>query len=46
MCGVTSTGVSAGRCHVDVAILAVASGERRAGPRRFEVQAAEKVCSR
>jgi hypothetical protein len=38
--------VSAGRCHVDVAIVGIPATSDIAGPRRFGVRAGRKACRR
>ncbi len=37
--------VTAGRCHVDVAIVDLPAPSDEAGPRRFEARPGEKVCA-
>lgn len=37
--------VSAGRCHLDVAIVSLPSDRRVAGPRRFEARPEQRVCA-
>jgi hypothetical protein len=38
--------VSAGRCHVDVAIVGLPMPRGMVGPRRFEARAGKKACGR
>lgn len=38
--------VTAGRCHVDVAIVSLPTPRDVVGPRRFEARPGEKVCGR